>query len=580
MREMNIKDLFPHRKIWAAVGLIVIFAIVVAFALNLKRSYDGNLAKAATDSQNLALAVEHHAAATIQKTDLVLNRLVDEFSPGYGDKWLNPQSISSYLLALRLKQPELKSLLIVRADGDVLYSLMGGGDAAPPLSLADEVYFADHRDKPKLGLNLFKPTQGRGDSGRNLILSRRLSNPDGSFAGIAAATISLTHFEDFYGSLDLGKNGSLTLLNEKLTILARYPAGDGFRGKSLMGSQLEAHRQKTPRSGAFSGASPEDGVERLFSFRQVGDLPLYVNVGLAEQDFLGEWRRNALTDSAVMVALLVIALFLPRGRRAEASLNPRRKAMEPRVAEEAARIVEQERALMQRSCLAATSEMVGNISQRWRQPLNALDLMFANIKDAQKFHELDPQILVQSTVEGRRIIHEMFDAIDDFRSFFKPDKEKATFSVNDGLQAAIEILSDSLCDHNIKIQVEAGEELVAYGFPGVYSQVLLNVLSHARDALVANNVADGVIHIGIARIHDQASVIVRDNAGGISDEILAGIFEPGFTIKHKRAGVGLYLSKMIIKSSMDGDIEAGNVEGGTEFVVTCPVAKALRLIDG
>jgi hypothetical protein len=87
----------------------------VAFALNLKHGYDDKLASA-TDSQNLAFAVEHHAAATIQKTDLVLNRLFDEFSPGYGGKGVNTQRISNYLLTLRLKQPELKSLRIVKAD--------------------------------------------------------------------------------------------------------------------------------------------------------------------------------------------------------------------------------------------------------------------------------------------------------------------------------------------------------------------------------------------------------------------------------------------------------------------------------
>jgi len=909
---MNIKDIFPHRKIWPAVGLIVIFAIAVAFALNLKRGYDDKLASAASDSQNLAFAVEQHAAATIQKTDLVLNRLVEEFSPGYGDKWLTPQRISNYLLTLRLKQPELKSLRIVKADGHVLYTLytlMDGGGVVSPLFLGDETFFTAHRDNPNLGLTLSETAQGAGNPARNLILSRRLNNPDGSFAGIAAATIGLTYFEGFYASLNLGKNASLTLLNDKLAILARFPAGDSFRGKSLAGSQLEVHLRKAPHGGTFPGVSPVDGMERINSFRQVGDLPLYVNVGLAKSDFLAEWRRNALIDSAAMILLIAAILYLSYSRlrrsgagqeaekqlpsfyarnlveasldplvtispdgiisdanqaveritgvsrtqligsefcdyftepgkaregyrkafadgfvrdyplvvrhanghvtevlyniteywneagdiqgayavasdvterrrsehllkfenhaleivcgnasldatldllcrgmeeildeslcaimlldkdglhlrhgaapslpddynqavdgiaigptagscaiaanngrqvistdiahdplwadykklalnhdlaaccatpiysekedllgvfavyyrtpyqptpfdlqadsraahlagvairrkrsdemstrlyetlqqrasdavakvedsraehlasiallrkRADESLSQLKKVMEQRVAEEVGKIMEQERKFMQRSRLAATSEIIGNIAHQWRQPLNALDLMLANIKDAQKFHELDPQMLVQSTIEGRQIIHDVFSTIDDFRNFFKPDKEKVAFSLKNGIQNALDILSASLSDYHIQTQVEAGDDVLAYGLPNEYSQVLLNILNNAKDALVANNVINGVIHLRVIRVGEQACVIVRDNAGGIPADILAKIFEPYFTTKYKGAGIGLYMSKMIIEDSMDGKIEARNVEGGAEFVLTCPAAK-------
>jgi len=852
----KIKDIFHLRKIWRAVGLIAILGIVAAFAFNLERGYKGRLADAAGASQNLAFAVERHAADTIQKTDLVLNRLVDEFSPEHGGVWSNPQRISNYLLRLRLKQPELKSLRVVKADGNVLYSLytvMEGGDAVSPLFLGDEAFFIAHRDNPNLGLTLSGP--GTAQSARDLIFSRRLNNPDGSFAGIAAATIGLTYFEAHYATLNPGKNGSLTLLNDKLAILARFPAGDGLRGKSLAGSLLEAHLRKNSGGATYSGASPLDGVERINSVRQVGDLPLYVDAGLAKQDVLAEWRRDALIYSAGLVLLIAAMLFMAYGRprrrdagqnegekhpsspraddpneagldplvaigaderllkfenhaleivcgdasleatldllcrgmeeilsdslcaimlldddrlrlrlgaapslpdgynqaaddiaigpaagtcaaaahtgqqvvttdiasdplwaddkdlalshglaaccatpiysetddllgifavyyrapyqptpfdlqadsraahlasvairrkraeeasrqlnetlqqrvtdataqiedsrakhlasialqrkradeslnqlkedmarraivdaaakieasraehlasialmrkRADESLNQLKKDMEQRAAEEAVKIVEQERGLVQRSCLAVASEIIGNIAYQWRQPLNVLDLMLANIKVAQKHHELDPQMLLRSTVEGRQIIHGMLGTIDDFRNFFKADKEKVAFSLNDVIQGSIEKLSAGLSDYSIKTQVEVGDDVVAYGFPGDYSQVLLGIFNNAKDALVANNVTNGVIHIRAARLGEQSCVIVRDNAGGIPTEILSKIFEPCFTAKHKGAGIGLYLSKMIIEDGMDGKIEARNVEGGAEFVVTCPVAK-------
>lgn len=809
------KDIFHLRKIWRAVGLAAILGIVAAFGFNLERSYDARLADAAGDSQNLAFAVERHAGDAIQKTDLVLNRLVDEFSPEQGGEWPNQQRIGNYLLRLRLKQPELKSLRVVKADGNLLYSLytvLDGGDAVSPLFLGDEAFFIAHRDNPNLGLTMSGPAPGQ--SGRDLVFSRRLNKPDGSFAGIASATIALTYFEAHYARLNPGRNASLTLLNDKLAILAHFPAADGMRGKSLAGGRLEAQLQKNPGGATYSGASPLDGVERINSVRQVGDLPLYVDAGVAKQDVLAEWRRDALLHGAGLVVLIAAMLFMAYGRqrrpdsgpseqekcpappsagspneagvdslaasgaderllrfenhaleivcgdasldatldllcrgmeeilddalcavmlldderlhlrvgaapslpdgynqavdgiaidpaagacataaytgqqvvtadiasdprwtdgkdlalshglaacratpvysetddllgifavyhrapypptpfdlqadsraahlagiairckrageasaqlnetlqqrvndgafqiedgrakhlasiallrkRADESLERVKEDVERRTAEEVARIMEQERGLMRRSRLAAASETIGTVAQQWRSPLSALDLMLASIKDAQKHHELDPEMLVQSIVEGRRIIHEMFGTLDDFRNFFKSGKEKSAFSLNERVRSAIANLAPSLREHGIEAQVDAGEDVVAHGFPEAYSQVLLTVLGTARDALIANQAMNGHIRIRVTRVLDQAVVSVRDNAGGISSETPADIFEPDFATRHKGAGIGLYLSKMIIEDGMDGKIEAHNVEGGTEFVVACSIPK-------
>ncbi|MFA7243275.1 MAG: ATP-binding protein, partial [Sulfuricellaceae bacterium] len=98
-------------------------------------------------------------------------------------------------------------------------------------------------------------------------------------------------------------------------------------------------------------------------------------------------------------------------------------------------------------------------------------------------------------------------------------------------------------------------------------------LTNAKDAIQANKITHGKIHIHIARHDNLASVSVRDNAGGIPTDILPKIFDPYFTTKEKGTGIGLYMSKMIIEDSMDGKIEVLNVEGGAEFTVICPVAR-------
>jgi len=867
---MNSEENLRHRKIWPVAGLFVVFGLIAAFALNLKHGYDEKLANAATDSQNLALAVEHHAAATVQKTDLVLDHVVDEFSPGLNNKWKYPQKISKYLLELRLKQPELKALRIIKADGRILAE---GGNTLPSTYLGDRPYFARHRDNPNLGLDISEPIQGRITPGWNLIFSRRLNHPDGSFAGVVSATISLSHFENFYSSLNLGKNSSMALVNTKLAILARYPNGDQFRGQSLMGSQLEAHIRTSPHSGTYSTVSQVDGVSRVFSYRQVHDLPMFVNIGLAPQDFLAEWRRNALIDSTVMAVLMAAIVSLSYGllrryeqlretakqlsstsyyarnlieaspdplvtistsgkitdvnqateqitgvpraqligsdfsdyftepdkaregyrkafaedlvrdwplairhstghiaevlynatvfrdeagkvqgvfaaardvterrrsermlefenhalaitsgsppldvtldilcrgieeildgslcsillldddeshlrhaaapslsenyvktidglaigpttcscgtaaytgrtvvvsdihndplwadfkplalehdlaaswstpifsamgevlgtftayrrtpyhptpfdlqvgertahlaslaiqrKRADEALKHLNETLEQRVTTEVAKNMEQERMLIQQSRLAAMGEMIGNIAHQWRQPLNALGLLLANIKDAHDFHELDAAMIEQSTAKGKQLINKMSTTIDDFRNFFKPNKEKTPFSLNRGIADTLEILSASLRNNNIAAYVEAGEEITAYGFPNEYSQVLLNILNNAKDALVAHKGENSTIRIRIARSVDAAAVTISDNAGGIPADILPKIFDPYFTTKEKGTGIGLYMSKMIIEDSMNGKITVRNIEGGAEFTVTCPLAQTV-----
>lgn len=315
---MTDENLSPYRLIKLAAGLIFILGSVLIFALNLKHAYDDKLADAAGAGRNMAIAAEHYVAATIDRTDSVLNRLVDEFSPGHQEKWLSPQKISSKLLTLQTKQPELKSLHIADGNGNVIYTFLDGGGYVFPPFLGEEAFFAAHRANPNPGLLLSVPVpadQAREhtDFGRNLIISRRLNNPAGGFAGVAAATISLIPFEGFYASLNPGDNAVLTLLNEKRAILARFPAGAGFSGKSLTGGDLDASMQANPRGGTYSGVSIEDGVERISSFRQVGELPLYIHVGLTKQGILATWRRNALINCAVIAGLLAVILLLSYG---------------------------------------------------------------------------------------------------------------------------------------------------------------------------------------------------------------------------------------------------------------------------
>ncbi len=272
--------------------------------------------------------------------------------------------------------------------------------------------------------------------------------------------------------------------------------------------------------------------------------------------------------ASLCVATLVTAglvYFLKQQRQAA-------KMLEQRVAEEVAKNLKQERLLIQQSRLAAMGEMIGNIAHQWRQPLNALGLNLQNIRDAQEFGELTPEYLERSTEAGMQLINRMSATIDDFRNFFKPNRDKVSFSLEQAARAAIAILSASLDHHGIRIRLDSAGDILAWGFPNEFSQALLNILSNAKDAFDAKQTKQGEIQVRISSRGDHGTLIIRDNAGGIPAEVLPKIFEPYFTTKKKGTGIGLYMSKMIVEDNMGGRIEARNVEGGAEFAISCPLA--------
>lgn len=255
------------------------------------------------------------------------------------------------------------------------------------------------------------------------------------------------------------------------------------------------------------------------------------------------------------------------------ALRELNQTLEQRVEIAVSKSQEQERLLIRQSQFAAMGEMVGNIAHQWRQPLNMLNLLLINILDDYNYQEMNKRSLEEAVAKGGRIINKMSETINDFMNFFKPNKEKIAFSVKKAVQESLDILADSFKSNSITVQIEADEDASIYGYPNEYSQVLLNILSNAKDALGAGNTKERLIHVCIVNRDGNGLLIIRDNAGGIPSEILPDIFEPYFTTKEKGTGIGLYMSKIIIENHMNGKLEVRNWEEGAEFTVVCPLAE-------
>jgi PAS domain S-box-containing protein len=226
--------------------------------------------------------------------------------------------------------------------------------------------------------------------------------------------------------------------------------------------------------------------------------------------------------------------------------------------------------LIKQSRQAAMGEMIGNIAHQWRQPLSAVAAIVQDIEDAYEYDELTEEYLHSSVEKTMKQLSYMSRTIDDFRNFFKPNKEKKDFSVQKVLEDTINFVEKSFSFHNIKINLVVKQDSTINGFPNEYSQTVLNILNNSKDAIVENKINPGKINI-VANINEkgQSVVSIEDNGGGIPANIIDKIFDPYFSTKEqgKGTGIGLYMSKTIIEDNMNGKIAVQNIGDGVKFTI-------------
>jgi len=259
-------------------------------------------------------------------------------------------------------------------------------------------------------------------------------------------------------------------------------------------------------------------------------------------------------------------------RLRQAQLEELNRSLADRVAQSVAELREKDQMLITQSRQAAMGEMIGNIAHQWRQPLTALSMLLINLGDAERMDGLDPAEFHRALVGADRLIQQMSSTINDFRNFFKPDKEPGAFAARDQVEAAVALVAAGFDAAGIALTVEAPGELRLYGFPNEYAQVLLNLMGNAKQAVQASGAAPGRVGISLEAREGMGHLTVRDNGGGINPEILEKIFEPYFSTRDTGTGLGLYMSRQIIERSMGGRITARNIEGGAEFLVSVPLA--------
>ncbi|MBI1776928.1 MAG: PAS domain-containing protein [Proteobacteria bacterium] len=315
----------PHALAAFAALTILIGASLLAF--NLWLDHRRILSAAEERTATLAGLLAAHAGETVQRVDLVLISVLDLLSRSETSP---PPSQGALVEALRQLKPTdklVRTIIVLDAEGRAEYN--SGANPPDVFSFSDRPYFAVHRDNPDFGLDVEAVITSQVSGHKILPISRRRATADGSFAGVVVAFIEWSMLEQFYGSINVGKQGIINLFRRDVVLIGRVPFDDGIVGKGF--ADLPQYRALLPAApqGNFRLVSPIDGVARIAAYRAVPGTPLVVMVGLSEDEVLASWRVDVVYQPILGalisfgLAALTVLLYrrLSEGARSVAGLR-------------------------------------------------------------------------------------------------------------------------------------------------------------------------------------------------------------------------------------------------------------------
>ena len=267
--------------------------------------------RAVHDTANLARAFEEHIVRSIQAADQTLLSLRESYmrDPAHFD-------LPAWSRNIQLLPSVSIQIGLIDTDGHLLTN--NTGPLTERIDLSDREHFQAQLHSTRDELFISKPVFGRVTKRSLIELTRRISAPDGSFAGVAVAAFDPQYLARFYESVDLGTRGSTVLVGLDGIVRARAALGNTVVGQSLAGSPL-FESFATQSVGSRTDTSSIDGVERIYSYRAVAGYPLIVSVGMAKDEVLAGYNQRWLSyiedGSALSVLLLAISMLIARQQR-------------------------------------------------------------------------------------------------------------------------------------------------------------------------------------------------------------------------------------------------------------------------
>ena len=221
---------------------------------------------------------------------------------------------------------------------------------------------------------------------------------------------------------------------------------------------------------------------------------------------------------------------------------------------------EKNRILIQQSRMASMGEMLENIAHQWRQPLSTISVAASGLEVKKEFNNLSDKEFYDAINHIKNATLYLSNTIEDFRNFFSKEKELTTINISHAIEKSLELMGNTFMQNRINLIRNIDTKVEILSIENELIQVLMNIFSNAKDALRPIINEEKYILINVYKENNNMVIQIKDNAGGIKDDIIDKIFEPYFTTKHKSrgTGIGLYMSKLLVEKHLNGTLSAKN----------------------
>lgn len=552
----------------ACIGAVTLGFILVCGAVVLDARRTAT-AQAAADARNIAAGVAQEVARNLDLYDLSLEAVVQGLQfPGL--KTLDPQLRQLILFGRAAKAPYFSVITAIEETGTVIAE---SGSVIPRSNdWAAHDYFTAQRDDARDLLFIGAPFVTQPGQPSSIPISRRMSHPDGSFAGVVVGTMPLAYFHDLFANLTLGPHATIELLRADGMILMRLPFAPADVGRTLPSN---APFFRAPDGGAVDADDPTDHQHRRFLFRRIGALPLVVGVGLADSDIYAAWRGKAEAIGGVVAALaaidmlllLVVRYALVRWENGLAALRGD--------AEAATLAAQREKAVAAEvQALAVKTRFLAIMSHELRTPLNSIAGYAELLSLDGKLEPLQAARIAAMRSAGdhlRDVVNRVFDF-----SRVETDDRPAPTAPTD-LAALMEqcrtIVEPIAAAKGVSLTctVAPAVPLRVMADAGSIRQVLLNLLGNA-----IRSTDHGAVTLRITRGAGGTRFVVTDTGIGIPAVQRERQFQPHDRLDADRlsvlgAGLGLAIAARLV-ARMDGHIgHEDNPLGGSVFWVELPL---------
>ena len=334
-------------------------------------------------------------------------------------------------------------------------------------------YFKVHKGAERVGLFVSAPFLTPNTNHYVIAISRRLSNPDGSFAGVVVGSVRLSYFQEVFKNGSLGLNGNISLLRDDGKLLTRWPFQQAMLGYDLKRSELFRHFPQD-KSGHFETRNLTDGVRRIVVYSQIGDLPLIIGVGQATNDIYVGWNRYAITLVSLLTVLCVVSIGL--------SLYLIREIRRRSAAEEALALLASKDSL---TGLANRRNFDEVIEREWRRATReraSISLIMCDVDHFKRYNDT--------------LGHQAGD------NLLKVVSEAMQHSILRGADLAARYGGDEFAILLPKASIDGA------------TRIAKNIQNYLAEACVSNNIVAGTLSIGIASIvppvkNDGPSTLIR-----------------------------------------------------------------------